>query len=145
MLTRKVIRIAAGNMREAVPWTAIFEPSDYTLESIESRIAGFDFGCVVLTPNDVTVSRGKRQQSPRDTLLLELGMIIGAHGRKRSFAICTRDQKTKLPTDLAGFNLLTYIPPTSGSLESALGQPASICGRRSNELDHVRQLSLSTN
>lgn len=106
---------------EVVPWTTLFEPSEFTLESLETRIDDFDFGCMILTPDDVTQSRGKMSQSPRDNLILELGLIIGSLGRKRSFAVCNRGAKTKLPTDLAGFNLLAYDPPQSGTFESALG------------------------
>ena len=91
---------------------------------------------MILTADDVTLSRGTKQKSPRDNLLLELGLVIGRLGRKRSFAVCTRGQEIKLPSDLAGFNLLTYASPSSGTLVSALGATSIRIREVMNQLGH---------
>jgi predicted nucleotide-binding protein len=47
----------------------------------------FDFAILVLTPDDLTQSRGKQQPSPRDNVVFELGLFIGALGRDRVFMV----------------------------------------------------------
>src|SRR5262249_39111506 len=64
---------------EATIWyQGVFGLGGGTLESLVDRLESFDFAILVLTPDDVTVSREQTQQSPRDNVLLELGMFLGA-------------------------------------------------------------------
>src|SRR3989338_7277274 len=71
---------------EVVLWSqGVFGLSSGTLETLVDKAADFDFAVLVVTPDDMTQSRGKSQQSPRDNVLLELGLFIGVLGRKRSF------------------------------------------------------------
>jgi hypothetical protein len=53
--------------------------------------------------------------------LLELGLFIGALGRKRTFVVYDRSANMKIPSDLAGVTLAHYQPHGSGNLVSALG------------------------
>lgn len=73
-----------------------------TLESLETVLGKFDFAILVLTPDDMILSRESVSQSPRDNVLLELGMFIGRLGRGRTFIVYNRDAGLKLPSDLAG-------------------------------------------
>jgi predicted nucleotide-binding protein len=93
------------------------------LEALVKIKNNFDFAILVLTPDDLTSSRGKRQNSPRDNVIFELGLFMGCIGRERTFVIYDKTSKLKLPSDLAGVSLVTYLPHSSGSLQSALGGP----------------------
>jgi predicted nucleotide-binding protein len=117
----EAIQVLLDTCCEVIPWTIIFDPSRFTLESLVERMREFDFAIVVLTADDIVHSRGQRQPGPRDNLLVEIGLCIGQLGRGRVFLIVDRTNEIKLPTDLAGITLATYHPPRAGTLESALG------------------------
>jgi hypothetical protein len=107
---------------EVILWSqGVFGLSEGTLESLVARIQDFDFAILVLTPDDLTHSRGDATQSPRDNVVFELGLFMGALGRTRSFIVYDRTADIKLPSDLAGVTPATYQPPSAGSLQSALG------------------------
>ncbi len=102
----------------------LFGLSGGTLETLVSKLDSFDFAVLCLTPDDLTVSRGQEKQSPRDNVILELGLFIASLGRERVFFVVDREADTKIPSDLAGITPAQYIKPQSGNWQSALG-PAS--------------------
>jgi predicted nucleotide-binding protein len=97
-----------------------------TLELLVNRLTDFDFAALILTPDDVTVSRNETQQSPRDNVLLELGLFIGAIGRERTFIVFDRGAGMKLPSDLAGVTPATYERHSTGNLQSSLGAATTL-------------------
>jgi len=52
---------------------------------------------------------------------MELGMFIGAIGRRRTFVVHDRTKEIKIPTDLAGVTLATFAPHEDGNLTASLG------------------------
>ncbi|MGH7453643.1 MAG: nucleotide-binding protein, partial [bacterium] len=89
---------------EVTIWNeGIFGLSLGTLESLVNAIERFDFAILVLTPDDLIVSRDISIQAPRDNVMFELGLFIGRLGRSRTFIVCDGDNKNmRLPSDLAG-------------------------------------------
>ena len=65
-------------------------------------------------------------QAPRDNVLLEMGLFIGALGRERTFAVFDRSVDMKLPSDLAGVTPASYAPHASGNLQASLGASATL-------------------
>jgi predicted nucleotide-binding protein len=61
-----------------------------------------------MTADDMTVSRGLRKKTPRDNVVFELGLFMGAIGRDRTFIVSPRKNDLKLPTDLLGVTHLSY-------------------------------------
>lgn len=109
---------------EVTLWSqGAFGLGEGNLEALVRLKHEFDFAILVLTADDLTVSRGKPLNSPRDNVLLELGLFIGSIGRDRTFAIYDRTAPIKLPSDLAGVSLVAYSPHSSGNYQSALGGP----------------------
>jgi predicted nucleotide-binding protein len=106
---------------EVVPWTTMFDPSEYTLEALESSLDGFDFAILVLTADDRVECRGTLSNAPRDNVLLELGLFIGKLGRRRTIVVTDRSVDLKLPSDLAGLTQANYSPHRNGNFRSALG------------------------
>jgi hypothetical protein len=93
-----------------------------TLETLLNRVKKFDFGVFILTADDITFSRVTEQPSPRDNVLLELGMFLGTLGRERTFIIHEREVDLKLPSDLVGgLTPATFEPHSDGNLQAALG------------------------
>lgn len=89
-------------------WTeGIFGASETNIESLERAIRGSDLAVLVLSPDDKARSRGKMQVAPRDNVIFELGLFMGALGRSRVFVVAPRSG-LKVPTDLLGMTHLVY-------------------------------------
>lgn len=83
-------------------YQGVFGLNEGTLESLEKSLEKFEFAILVLTPDDVVISREKVVQLPRDNVLFELGLFMGRLGRKRVFIVYCDEENIKLPSDLAG-------------------------------------------
>src|ERR1700721_4563162 len=93
---------------ETYLWSHMFPPGKSNLESLVEAASTLDFAALVLTPDDLTESKGQTMNSPRDNVLFELGLFMGRLGRERTFAVYNRDESIKLPSDLAGVTSATY-------------------------------------
>lgn len=104
-----------------------------TLEGLAELLGNYDFAVLVATPDDVTESRGHKAASPRDNVLVELGMFVGRLGRERAFLLCDDSADLRLPSDLAGISMAMY-PHEFAATEpiSAVG-PACTLVRQSIE------------
>lgn len=103
-------------------WTdGVFGASSYTIESLENEIKNADFGLVVLAPEDHVISRQKAEPAPRDNVIFELGMCIGALSRKRSFIVYPQGIDLRIPSDLLGLTPLTYVSDSTSNLDAVLG------------------------
>ncbi|WP_437528584.1 TIR domain-containing protein [Sorangium sp. So ce726] len=102
----------------------VFGLSGGTLESLCAAIREFDFAVLVLTPDDLVQKRSHAMNSPRDNVLFELGLFMGALGRERTFIVYCRDEPIGLPTDLAGVTAATFARRGDGNLQAAMG---SVC------------------
>ena len=118
----EAIQLNLDHACDATIWSqGVFGLSLGSLESLVEELDAFDFAILVLTPDDMVESRGESQPSPRDNVLLELGLCIGALGRERTFMVYDRSTAIKLPSDLAGVTPADYQPHSSGNLQSAVG------------------------
>ena len=94
---------------DTVMWDEdVFEFGRGYLEELMAELERHDFAVLVLTPDDVTESRGDSRKSPRDNVLFECGLFMGRLGRERAFIVCDRSTEMKLPSDLAGVSLISY-------------------------------------
>jgi hypothetical protein len=122
LVVAKAIQAELVRSAEFVIWhQGLFGLSVGTLESLVRKSKDFDFAVLVLTPDDVVVSRGEERASPRDNVLFELGLFIGTIGRERCFMVVDRSVELKLPSDLAGITPATYQPPQSGTWQASVG------------------------
>lgn len=118
----QALQLNLDRCAEVILWNqGVFGLSEGTLENLVDRLIDFDFAILVLTPDDLVSSRGTEGLSPRDNVVFELGLFMGALGRTRTFIVYDRTANIRLPSDLAGVTAATYQPPTAGSLQSALG------------------------
>lgn len=97
----------------------VFGLSGGTLESLVAAVDDYDFATLVLTPDDLLEKRDVAGRGPRDNVLFELGLFMGALGRKRTFIVHSRTRPILLPTDLAGITPATF--EERENLQAALG------------------------
>lgn len=86
----------------------IFGASDTAIESLILMVQKHDFGIIILNDDDILKSRGKKYFAPRDNVIFELGLLIGALGRERVMILHPLNKKIKIPTDLLGINLINF-------------------------------------
>lgn len=105
------LQAALEDVCDADVWDQhVFEPSGETLGRLLDAANDYDFAALVLTPDDVVQKRGASALAPRDNVILELGLFLGALGRQRVFMIAEKGAPLALPTDLLGVTVVTYKP-----------------------------------
>jgi Predicted nucleotide-binding protein containing TIR-like domain len=88
---------------------------------------------LIWAPNDVTESKGESKASPRDNVVFECGLFMGALGRDRVFIIC--DQSISLKIQLT-FSALTRLATYGGDVVEAGVRTA--CDRIIREIQRPR-------
>jgi CRP/FNR family transcriptional regulator, cyclic AMP receptor protein len=112
----------------------IFQLSQTTIEDL-LRVAGeYDFAILFLTPDDTTASRGRRKVSPRDNVVFELGLFMGALGRDRTYIVAPAGVDLKVPTDLLGLTRAPYILGTTRTLGRRLRPVSRVLWQRISAL-----------
>jgi hypoxanthine phosphoribosyltransferase len=128
----RAIQVQLERDGDNVLWAdGVFSPTDYALESLERQLELADCGVFVVTPDDVTRSRGRQRKTPRDNVILELGLFVGRLGRRRAVLVLPRNADLKLPSDLFGINNVTYEYPQDSTMLIAAVAPACT---------HIREL-----
>ena len=107
----------------------VFQLSESTLGSLIRATKEFNFALFILGPDDITESRGVVSASPRDNLLFELGLFMGALGRRRSLVLASDNTDLKLPSDIAGISFPSY------SYDNFLSNPKSALTIGCNQIE----------
>lgn len=103
-------------------WTdKIFGASSYPMESLEKQLITSDFAVIVVGPDDQVYSRGRESDAPRDNVIIELGLFMGALTRQRTFIVRPRGVDIKLPSDILGLSVLEFAPGADADLASRMG------------------------
>jgi hypothetical protein len=145
----KAIQANLDHNCEITIWSqGVFGLGEGTIETLVDRLDDFDFASLVLTPDDLIKGRKGSSPSPRDNVLLELGLFIGRLGRKRTFIVYDRTTSLRLPSDLAGVTSATFQPHASENWQAALGAACTqietalrALGTRNQIEDTVEKLS----
>jgi CRP/FNR family cyclic AMP-dependent transcriptional regulator len=91
------------------PWSAgVFGASHFPIDDLKRQLDESDFAVLVVGPDDKVTSRGRRYQAPRDNIIFELGLFMGALGRERVFIAQERGKNTKIPSDLLGLGTIRF-------------------------------------
>src|SRR5262245_29260835 len=65
----------------------VFAPGQPAVESLEEAVREFDAAIVVLTAEDLAPPRAGVRGTPRDRVLYQLGLLVGALGRGQVFLV----------------------------------------------------------
>lgn len=111
-LTEALRECFAVDPYEVKLWTdGIFVPGSPYIESLETEKTRSDFAVLFLAPIDRVLSRWRLSRAPRDNLIFELGLFMGAISRNRALMLVPRNaKKLKLPSDLDGITQIRYSP-----------------------------------
>ena len=110
------------NDADIVVWNQnAFEIGSTYLESLLKQMHKADFAILVLTQDDITISRNQKKPSPRDNVLFELGLAIGSVGKDRCYFVYDNSKEFKLPSDILGIKGATYKLQASGNLTASVG------------------------
>ncbi len=110
----------------------IFGASRFPIEDLEDQVISSDFAVLVIGPDDKVHSRGQEFEAPRDNVIFELGLFMGALTRRRAFIVSPRGIDIKIPSDLLGITSLTYKIGAKNDLTSLI---APVC-------DEIRKIIL---
>jgi len=133
-------------------WTeGTFALSKTYIESLETELTQAHFAILVLTPDDVVVSKDEETLVPRDNLVFELGLFMGQLGRERCYIVHEKERPLKLPSDLLGMRPAGYKMTQGATLRDALDRPAgliaqqvkSIGPRTITHADVIKQIELA--
>lgn len=78
----------------------VWEPNRSTFDNLMRMANYFDFGIFVATADDLTLANDKLVIEPRDNVILEMALFLGAMGRDKSFLLV--EDGIKLPSDFNG-------------------------------------------
>jgi hypothetical protein len=93
-------------------------------DTLLKSLSFYDLGILVATADDFTTSREKLFDAPRDNVVLEFGLFLGALGPRK--VLFLRQDGTKLPSDLFGISSPTFPAEKGDARSSALRH---ICAR----------------
>lgn len=116
-------------------WTdGVFRATGYTIEALEAAVDSSDFAIAIAHADDITEARGQQWPVPRDNVIFELGLFMGRLGRARSILMEPREEKVKLPSDMAGLTTIPYRFEKGGDAAAMLAPAANRLREHINSL-----------
>ena len=86
----------------------VFTLSQSTLGTLQDELDKYDFAIFIWSPDDETTVNEKTTPAPRDNVVFETGLFMGAIGTNRVFSVLPTGRDIKVPTDLLGYSNATY-------------------------------------
>jgi predicted nucleotide-binding protein len=97
-------------------WTSdVFLPSHFPIDDLSDQVRKSDFAVLIISSDDLVMSRNESYQAPRDNIIFELGLFMGALSRKRTFLMYPDMDNVKLPSDLEGITTIRYVIDSDGN------------------------------
>ena len=91
------------NELDVVYWPGAFAKGAPYMETLRTATLRFDFGVLVITPDDTARVRSVKVTQPRDNVIFELGLFLSSLGPRRALPILVNNPS--LPTDLLGVEM----------------------------------------
>jgi predicted transcriptional regulator YheO len=109
-----LVRLIEGRLKDGhtlIPWNrAQFLPGEVLIEALVRIARDVDFAIFAMTPDDQIVQREKSSFATRDNVMLEIGLFLGLLDRARVFLVYDERASPKVPSDLAGIQLVPFDP-----------------------------------
>jgi len=123
---------------ECFLWTdsGIWEPNRSTFDNLLRMASYFDFGVFVATADDYTLKKSDIVIEPRDNVILEMALFLGAMGKDKAYLLV--EKGIELPSDFNGIYMPRFERDNDASIKSACEQ----YGARIQEHYRMGHLSL---
>ncbi len=139
----RALQLELDHTADTEIWSqGVFGLTRGTLEVLCEKARKIDFAVLVLTPDDMLSKRDVSSPAPRDNVIFELGLFLGALGRERTFIVHQRGIQIDLPTDLAGITTATFHMQASGNLQSSVGAATTMITNQLKSLGATNKLSV---
>jgi predicted nucleotide-binding protein len=129
--------VAAAIPRETADVTlwsqGVFSASHFVMDDLNAQLRVSDFAVLVAGPDDQVTSRGEQTEAPRDNVVFELGLCMGALSRFRTFLLVPRGLKLKIPSDLLGLTPIQFdaaATEASVAVASAVQEIIALIGKQ---------------
>lgn len=97
----------------------VWETNRSTFDNLIRMSNFFDFGVFIATADDVTLTNDNLVIEPRDNIILEMSLFLGAMGHNKSFLLV--EEGVKLPSDFSGI----YMPRFDKTKEETINAACS--------------------
>ena len=113
------VRNNLSSIGDCIVWkdTDVWEPNRSTFDNLLRMAGYFDFGVFVATKDDLTLTKGLLVEEPRDNVILEMSLFLGALGRNKAFLLV--EEGVKLPSDFNGIYMERFGKSDSASVARA--------------------------
>ncbi|MES2063547.1 MAG: STING domain-containing protein [Bacteroidota bacterium] len=99
----------------------VWEVNHSTFDNLMRMVKFFDFGVFVATADDLTMTAdGKIVIEPRDNVVLEMALFLGALGRDKALLLV--EEGIKLPSDFNGIYMPRFTASDDASIRAACQQ-----------------------
>ncbi|SDF43918.1 Predicted nucleotide-binding protein containing TIR-like domain-containing protein [Mucilaginibacter pineti] len=95
-----------GDAADCTPWTNAFGHNESTLGALIKQTRLSDFAILLATKDDITKQRTATLTTPRDNVIFEFGLFLGAASPDRCFLVAEED--ADLPSDLDGVTVAKF-------------------------------------
>ena len=95
----------------------VWETNRSTFDNLIRMSNYFDFGVFVATADDLTLTNDKLVIEPRDNVILEMSLFLGAMGHNKSFLLV--EDGVKLPSDFSGIYMPRFDKTKEETIEAA--------------------------
>lgn len=108
-IARAIHSALAYDPFDVIPWNeGVFRATQYTLKTLEDEVEKADFAVAIAHADDVIHYKENDWPTPRDNVIFELGLFMGRLGSSRAILFEPRNNKVRLPSDVAGVTTITY-------------------------------------
>ena len=104
----EAIEVNLSSVAEVTSWKHAFKAGRPFIDDLSDLKDKFDFAVLVITPDDILMSRQQNFLAPRDNIIFEFGLFIGSIGKERVYAISDENLNPKIFSDYLGVTYLTY-------------------------------------
>lgn len=133
----RAVQAHLDSVAEVTVWQdGPFKQNDGNLEALLKMLDYYDFAVFVFTPDDLVESRGTKSPCPRDNVLFEFGLFLGALSKSRCFALASDDRNLKLPSDFHGVTFGRYDPRRSDG--NFIAATATACSLYKDEISKLK-------
>src|ERR1700693_1566147 len=108
-VARAIADCFRGRGFTALVWDEqLFEQNESTFDGLLRITGEVEFGVFVWGASDVLISANRAVAAPRDNVVFETGLFLGALGKDRTFMVVDQKIEIKIPTDFDGITRAHY-------------------------------------